>query len=184
MSQELDQENDYVPTAYNRIFINAWLGQSFKCGKTGKCDKVKLYIYRKGTPDQNLTISIYSSCVANDDLPDVELASQVFEPADVPTSAGVKTTWKFSGTQADLVAGKKYVIVVKSTASNDVNNEYRWEVTVTNTGYADGTLCYSSLPGEEGCENWTAGVCDNSFQQYVTVPTLAGVTKQYLTLTV
>lgn len=152
-----DQINDYAPASYNVIWATQWVGQSFKAGLTGKLDRLRLYIYKNGTPNADLIIKIYTSDANN--LPIILLKSQTFPVANVPTSG--RSNFDFDvANQADLTANSIYCFVVTSTCTND---GYHFEASGTNTGYANGTTCYST----NGGSNWLTTGYDESFTTYV-----------------
>jgi len=167
--QELDQENDYIPEVYNIIHNAQWIAQGFQSAKNAPCDKVKLYVYKIGSPSQPLTVAIYSDDGSG--KPNAELAAQDFAHTKFGTSAGVKVTLEFSGEQATMVSGTKFHIVLKTTLAYDANNNYNFGNTGDNTGYPDGICTYTLNQGS----SWNATGYDNSFQQYVMIITITPV---------
>jgi len=158
-SEQLDQSNSYSPNAYNALWNNQYIGQSFVPSSTGWCTQVEMMIYKIGNPAVNLELRIYAT---SNGLPTgAALASKTVTPGDVGSTSGIWRTFTFSS-PATLSSGTTYAVCAWSTSTN-INNAYGWEASVSNTGYAAGTLVYSTNQGG----SWSNAGYDNPFKTYV-----------------
>jgi len=158
---------------YYEIY-GSWAGaQSFTPQISHDLTEVSLYGYRVGSPG-DVTAEIYlSDTGGNDDKPvgDV-LATATFNGNNISTSAGWIYGIEFLS-PASLVAGTKYVLVIKASAG-DASNKLWWGYSTANP-YADGKRSYSP----DGGANWyPQDLHDHTFREYGLTNVAPEITEQ------
>lgn len=170
----LYERNESV-NQYYELYGN-WAGaQSFTPSVSHQLTEIGLYISRSGDPG-TITVEIYlSDTGGNDDKPvGGILATTTFAGSAAPvwtTKAWVEGIEFLS--PASLVAGTKYVLVVKASAG-DASNKLWWAYS-TNDPYADGKRSYSP----DGGANWyPQSLHDHTFREYGVVEVAPTITDQ------
>jgi hypothetical protein len=135
--------------------------QTFTAGLTGTLDKIIIWLYKWGTPPNNLIVEIRTTS-ANKPTSTV-LASKELTPAQVNSDS--ETEILFSS-PASITATIKYAIVIyQKSDGGDYNNKYLWYGNASG-GYANGDLCDTTI----GEPNWSIQSQDEYFKTYVNSP--------------
>jgi len=149
-SEILDVEQSegiYAFMAYG----SRWAGQSF-IPSINSLTKVQLLIGKKGTPGDDLTVSVRSS------LTGADIDSITIPESSIPTTA---TWFDFDLPDMSITSGNTHYIVVHSSAGNSANC-YVWTFGY-NTAYTDGALQFSSDADSSWAEYLSYDLCFRTF---------------------
>ncbi len=156
--ENLDQSQT-ASAALIDVYGTRYLGQTFQAGISGELTKVTIGAQKVGSPPNALTVEIRNA--TGEDLPGTTVYATASR-SDIDTSLAAYD-FTFSS-PADVVAGVKYAIVVR-TDSGDSSNRY--DIAYQNTDvYADGRASFSTTGGS----SWTGySTIDAAFRTYVTI---------------
>jgi VCBS repeat-containing protein len=135
--EELDQEQ--TQDNYNFVVYNArWGAQSF-IPSLGTLTRIELLLRRKGSPPNDLVVSIRDSLTGSD------LVTITKPASEIPSSE----EWvEFDFEDISVTPGNTYYIVVRTTGGSS-SNSYIWKFGY-NTPYVNGCLWYS----KDGGSSW------------------------------